>query len=161
MLPVIMPFLNENDPLLRPMVVRVLARAATREHLPLLYRLLKQEDTGHNHEIIQALGRLGDKSSIQMLAEMIAYGTGYSHTAAEALGEFGSVAEDVALGLLKEKHLETRRIACQILRKVGTPKAIEALQAIIAAGDPQLTQEATETAQNIRQREEETAKLVF
>jgi hypothetical protein len=161
LLPVVMPMLNDNDHMLRMVAVRVLARAATREHLPILQRLLKQEDQGQQHEAIQALGRLKDKSSIPVLADMIAYGTGNAYAAAEALGEFGPVAENAALGLLKEKHLETRRNACQILRKVGTAKSIEALQAVIAAGDPQLIHEATETVRSIRQRGDEEAKLVF
>jgi hypothetical protein len=62
---------------------------------------------------------------------------------------------------LKEKHMETRRQACQILRKAGTSRSMEALQALIAAGDPQLIHEATETVRAIRQRGEEAEKLVF
>jgi hypothetical protein len=161
LLPIVMPFLNNNDQMLSMVAGRVLARAATREHLPLLHRMLKQEDRGNQHEVIQALGRIKDKSSIQPLADMIAYGTGNAYAAAEALGEFGSLAEEAGLALLKEKHLETRRQACQILRKAGTSKSIEALQAVIAAGDPQLIQEASETVRSIRQRDEETSKLVF
>ena len=161
LLPVVLPLLDENEQMLRLVAVRVLGRAATQEHLPLLHRLLKQEDFGQQHEIIQALGRIHDRSSIQLLADMIAYGTGNPHAAAEALGEFGSVAEDAALALLKEKHIETRRQALQILRKVGTTRSIEALQAVIAGGEPQFIPEATETVRAIRQRGEETEKLVF
>ena len=161
LLPVLLPLLDENEPILRMVAVRLLGRAATQEHLPLLHRLLKQQDFGQQHEIIQALGRIRDKSSIQLLADMIAYGTGNSHAAAEALGEFGSVVEDAALSLLKEKHIQTRQQACQILRKVGTTRSIEALQALIAAEDPQFIPEATETVRAIRQRGEEAEKLVF
>src|SRR5687768_3401120 len=161
MLPIVMPFLDDNDHMTKMLAGRVLALAATEEHLPILYRLLKQEDMGHQHEVIQALGRIGHKDSIQPLADMIAYGSGNAHSAAQALGEFGSVAEDAALALLKEKHLETRRQACQVLSKAGTTKSIEPLQAVITAGDPQLINDATEAVRSIRQRGEAAAKLLF
>ena len=161
LLPVLMPFVNDNDHMMKMLAGRVLALAATEEHLPILYRILKQEDQGQHHEAIQALGRIGHKDSIQPLADMIAYGSNSSHAAAQALGEFGSAAEEAALALLKEKHQETRRQACQILNKAGTSKSIEALQAIVAAGDPQLIHEATEAIRAIRQRGDDAAKLVL
>ena len=160
-LPLVMPLLNDDDHMIKMLAGRVLALAATEEHLPILYRILKQEDQGHHHEAIEALGRIGHKDSIQLLADMIAYGSNNSHAAAQALGKFGSAAEDAALALLKEKHLETRRHACQILSKAGTLKSIEPLQAFITAGDPQLIHEATQAVREIRERGENAAKLVF
>lgn len=161
MLPILMPFFNEDDHLLKMLAGRILAKAATEEHLPILYRFLKQDDAGHHHEVIQALGRIGHKDSIQVLADIIAYGNNNAYAASEALGQYGSAAEDAALALLKEKHLETRRQACQILNKVGTAKSIETLQAIIAAGDPQLINEATQSLREIRQRGEAASNLFF
>jgi hypothetical protein len=160
-LPVVMPLLNDNDHMTKMLASRVLAVAATEEHLPILYRILKQEDQGTHHQVIQALGRIGHKDSIEPLADMIAYGSNNSHAAAQALGEFGSAAEQAGLDLLKEKHLETRRQACQILSKAGTLKSIEPLQAVIAAGDPQLIHEASQAVAQIRQRGENAAKLLF
>ncbi|HVK57762.1 MAG TPA: HEAT repeat domain-containing protein [Candidatus Kapabacteria bacterium] len=161
LLPVFLPFLNDDDHSMKLLAGRVLARAATEEHLPILYRILKQDDMGQQHEAIQAIGRIGKKESIQPLADMIAYGSNNAYAVAEALGQFGSAAEEAALGLLKEKHLETRRQACQILNKVGTSKSLETLQAVIAAGDPQLINEASESVRAIRQRGDEAAKLLF
>ena len=161
MLPVVLPLLNDNDHMTKMLAGRVLALAATEEHLPILYRILKQEDQGQHHEAIQALGRIGHKDSIQPLADLIAYGHNNSHAAAQALGEFGSAAEEAALALLKEKHLETRRQACQILSKAGTTKSIEPLQAVITAGDPQLINDATEAVRSIRQRGDAAAKWLF
>ena len=161
LLPVVLPFLNENDHSLKMLATRILAQAATEEHLPLLYRLLKQEDMGHQHEIIRALGRIAHKDSIQPLSDMIAYGNNNAHSAADALAEFGSAAEPAALELLKEKHLETRRQACRILQKAGTSKSLEPLQAVIAAADQQLIHEATEALRQIRERGDAAAKLIF
>ncbi|MGZ8899613.1 MAG: HEAT repeat domain-containing protein [Limisphaerales bacterium] len=160
-LPIVMPFLNDNDHSLKMLAGRVLSRAATEEHLPILYRILKQEDQGQHHDAIQAIGRIGHKDSIQPLADMIAYGSNNAYAAAQALGEYGSAAEEATLALLKEKHLETRRQACQILQKAGTTKSIDTLQAVIAAGDPQLIHEATEAVRSIRQRGDDAAKLLF
>jgi hypothetical protein len=156
LLPKFKLLLHDEDHMVGMVAARVLARAATREDLPMLHRMLKQEDRGNHHEVIQALARLKDKTSIQPLADMIGYGSGNAYNAAEALGEFGPAAEEAALALLKEKHLETRRHACQILRKAGTSKSIEPLQAVIGAGDPQLIHDVTETMRSIRQRGEES-----
>jgi hypothetical protein len=160
-LPILLPFLNDNDHSRKMLAVHVLAKAATEEHLPILNGILKQEDFGQQQEIIQALGRIGHKGSIQTLVDMIAYGSGNAYAAADALGEYGSTAEEATLALLKEKHLETRRNACRVLNKVGTSKSIEPLQAVIAAGDPQLINDATEAVRAIRQRGEDASKLLF
>jgi hypothetical protein len=163
-LPILLPFLNDNDHSLKMLAVHVLAKAATEEHLPILNRLLKQDDIGYQHEIIQALGRIGHKDSIQTLVDIVAYGSSNAHSAADALGKYGSSAEEATLALLKEKHLETRRYACQVLQRTGTSKSIEPLQAVIAADNPQLINEATEALRAIRairQRGEDASKLVF
>ena len=161
LLEILLPRINDPDHMMRQLAGRVLSKAATHEHVPVLLKMLKQEDMGQTYEVVQALGRLKDKRAIQPLADLIAYGNNASHAAGEALAEFGPIVEETALELLKEKHADTRRHACQILQRSGTAKSIEPLQQMIATGDPNLIHSATEALRGIRTRGEEAAKLVF
>ncbi|GEM_PF-1845537 len=162
LLPAVLPFAldAENGPL-GMLAARVLTKAATHEQVPLLLRMLKQQDFGQQYQAIEALRRLNDNRSIAPLADLIARGANGAHQAAQALAEFGPVAEGAALGLLKEKHAETRRLACQILQKCGGAKSIDALQAVIAEGDPNLMQNAGEALRGIRLRAEQADKTLY
>jgi HEAT repeat protein len=161
LVPVMRAHLDSTDQNLRNLARRVAARTATVEDVPLLLGMLKGEDTGAHHEYLQALRRLKDKRAMEPLAQMIARGVNHAYAAAEALGEYGPASEDLALDLLKEKHIETKRQACRILQNAGTAKSQEALQAVITNGDPEILSEATEALRAIRLRGEEAAKLIF
>lgn len=139
----------------------VLAKAALPEHVPVLLRMLQEEARGQQHQAIEAFRRIRDKRSIQPMADLIASGSEASSEAADTLGDFGPIAEEAALKLLNEKHAETRRHACHILLKSGTPKSIEALQAIVAAGLPNLSPKAAEAIRAIQMRAEQAAQLRF
>jgi HEAT repeat protein len=75
-----------------------------------------------------------------------------AHQAASALREIGPEAEAAVLRLLKEKHLETKREACNILRQIGTRKSIDPLREAMLAPDQMLSQAATEAVRAIQSR---------
>jgi HEAT repeat protein len=161
LLPALRPFIGSTNPLLRNLAARAFAAAATADDVPLLLKLLATEDLGDQHSYIQALRRLKDARAVEPLAEIIAHGYGSSYSAAEALGEFGKAAEDAALELLKEKHIETKRAACRILQQAGTPKSAEALEDVIKEGDSNLIPTAAEALRAIRRRGEEAENLLL
>lgn len=138
----------------RSVAAKILAAAATSEHVPLLLKQLGEEDWSIRNEVVEALGRIKDKRAIEPLAELIARGEMDRSQAAEALGKFGPAAEDAALGLLKEKGLETRREACRILGRVGTERSLKALQEAMIDRDDNLRQAASEAVGEIRKREQ-------
>jgi HEAT repeat protein len=152
LLPIARRFIAESDPSQRYFAIRVLARAATQDDVPLLLRMLKADDQGSHHELIQAIRRLKDNRAIRTLSDLIANGEGSGYAAAEALGDFGPAAEDAALELLKEKHAETRRFACQILQKTGSEKSIKPLQNAMTAGNQNLMHTAAEALRAVRSR---------
>ena len=156
--PAIMPLLADPEQMVRMLATKILAAGATPDDVPLLLKIATQEDFGQNFEAIQALGRLKDERAIQPLADMIASGSHNAHLAAQTLGEFGPMVEDTALQLLKEKHADTRRHACDILARVGTEKSIKPLQQLIATGDPGFNHNATAALEAIRDRIEGPAR---
>jgi HEAT repeat protein len=57
----------------------------------------------------------------------------------QALAEYGPAAEPVALRLLHERHLQTRRFACQLLADVGGEAALPRLRELALDPDLQLS----------------------
>jgi hypothetical protein len=144
---------NEQESSHRIAAVKVLSDWGTAEHVPLLLKLLKEEELFGRHNVIRGLGRLKDKRAAEPLARLIATGGSDVYIAVEALGKIGPDAEDDVLMLLKEKHNDTRRSACGVLRKIGTKKSVEPLRELMLSTDRMLSDAATEAARAIMARE--------
>jgi len=80
--------------------------------------------------IAKGLGRLADPRAAEPLADLIA--TGQSDQTSfyrrdtpvtEALVKIGPAARPPVLTLLKEKHTDTRIIACNVLKQIGSKRA--------------------------------------
>jgi hypothetical protein len=131
---------------------RILTTHATREQVPLLLKLLKQSDHMNRYSTIQALGRLKDPSAAQPLVDLIARGADH-YQAAEALAQLGPDAEEPVLQLFQQKHVETLRAACNVLKQIGTAKSIEPIKALMLDSDQSLSSTAGEAYRAIQARQ--------
>ncbi|MCX6928224.1 MAG: HEAT repeat domain-containing protein [Verrucomicrobia bacterium] len=72
---------------------------------------------------------------------------------AEALIKIGPPAEGAVLALLKQKHTDTRIIACSILKQIGTKKSLSVLKELTGNSVKELSEAAAEAARSIQGRE--------
>ncbi len=145
-------YLFDSESPIRAAAAKVVADFGTAQNVPDLLRLLKASDGTVSWSAMRGLGRLKDPRAIQPLIEYVARGGSDSHTAATALENFGPAAEDQVLELLKEKHSDTKRAACGVLRKIGTVKSIEPLKQVMADADTFLSNAASEALRAIQSR---------
>lgn len=143
---------SDSDSMLRYVALKVLGDHGTKEQVPLFLKWLKSNDYSARNAAIRALGRLKEKSAAEPLAAMLASGSdGYQ--AVEALTKIGPEAEDAVLPLLKERHIETRRQACSILKQIGTQKSLEPLRELMLTNDRTLSDAAGEAVRTILARQ--------
>jgi len=121
-----------------------------------MIRLLRRAEQGNRRELMDGLRRLKDSRAIEPLADLVARGGFDAQGATEILGSFGPAAEEAALQLLKERNLETRRYACDILRQVGGARSLEPLKAQMLERDQNLNQAATTAARAVQDRTDAT-----
>ncbi|HLP75301.1 MAG TPA: HEAT repeat domain-containing protein [Candidatus Paceibacterota bacterium] len=145
-------WISSDDYTFKNAGARLLADCGTKDQVPLLLKLLKQNDSMSRSTVIRGLGRLKDPRAIEPLAEVIARGSD-GYVAAEVMGKLGPEAEDTVLTLLKQKHLETLRSACNILKQIGTKKSIEPLRELMLDPDQSLNSAASEAVRAIQARE--------
>ncbi len=143
---------DDDDMTFRMMAMHILGRYGQAEQVPVMIRLLRSADQGNRRELLDGLRRLKDSRAIEPLADLVARGGFDAQGAAEILGSFGPAAEDAALQLLKERNLETRRYACDILRQVGGPRSLEPLKTQMLERDQNLNQAATNAARAVQDR---------
>lgn len=137
---------------IRQAAANVLATCGTKDHAAALLRLLKDGDISARQAAMRGLGRLKDKRAVEPLVEIVATGGPEAHQAVAALSACGPEAESAVLRLLKEKHVESRRHACNILRQIGTRKSLEPLREVMLDADQMLSQAATEAVRAIQSR---------
>jgi HEAT repeat protein len=81
------------------------------------------------------------------------YRSGRESAAAEALAHIGPSAEPAVLALLKEKNIETRCQACNVLKQIGTKKSLGPLEGLTANPSKELSEAAAEACRSIQSRE--------
>jgi len=145
--------LAETDLSLRLAAVKIIADHGTVEQVPALIRMIKKDDYSSRASAIRGLGRLKDSRAIEPLVALVASGGSDNQQATEALGKFGPEAEQAVLGLLKEKHNESRRAACNILKQIGTSKSVEPLREAMLDINQSVNQAAAEAVRAIKARE--------
>ena len=146
-------FLDQEDSLLRGAAAKVIADYGTAEHVPVLLKLLKDSESFSRYNIIRGLGRLKDKRAAEPLAALIASGGSDAYQAVEALSKIGADAEEAVLPLLQERHNETKRQACKVLKDVGTKKSLEPLRELMLSTDRTLSEAAGEAVRAIMARQ--------
>jgi hypothetical protein len=152
---------NDQDDTVRRAALTVLANHGAKEHVPLLIKALNDPDAGTRATIVKGLGRLKDPRAIQPLVNLLAagqsdqpyYRPARESAAAEALVRIGGSAEPAVLALLKEKNIETRCLACNVLKQIGTKKSLGPLKDLTLNPSKELSEAATEACRSIQARE--------
>jgi hypothetical protein len=152
---------TDRDDTVRRAGQTLVANYGTREQVPLLLRALKETtDSSTRNTVAKGLGRLGDPRAAEPLVEMIAAGptdqSSYFNresAAAEALIKIGPPAESAVLPLLKEKNANTRIIACNVLKQIGSKKSLSALKELTGNQVKEVSEAAAEAARSIQGRE--------
>jgi hypothetical protein len=153
LLETMLQLVTDSESMVQSAAAKIIADHGTDAQVPALLKLLKSGDTSTRWAAIRGLGRLKDNRAAEPLAAMIATGNSDQHQAVEALGKLGPAAEDAVLPLLKEKHIETRRYACNALKQIGTNKSLEALRELVLHPDQSLSSAASEAARAIVARQ--------
>lgn len=152
---------NDRDDSVRHAALTVLANHGAKEHVPLLIKALIDPDAGMRATLAKGLGRLKDPRAIEPLVNLVAVGQGdqpyyrppRESAAAEALVRIGGTAEPALLALLKEKNIETRCQACNILKQIGTKKSLGPLKDLTLNPSKELSEAAAEACRSIQARE--------
>jgi len=133
--------------------LKIIADYGAADQVPALLKLLKIDDSSMRWSAIRGLGRLKDKRAAEPLATMLATGGSDGYQAVEALTKIGPDAEDAVLPLLKEKHNETRRQACNVLKQIGTKKSVEPLRELMLDPEQMVNSAAAEAVRAIMARQ--------
>ena len=152
---------GDTDDTVRRAALTVLANHGTKEQLPLLIKGLNEPDASTRATVAKGLGRLKDPRAIEPLANLLAtgqsdpnyYRPARDNAASEALIRIGGAAEPAVLALLKEKNLETRIQACNILKQIGTKKSLGPLKDTTLNPSKEVSEAAAEACRSIQARE--------
>ena len=152
---------TDKDDTVRQAALTVLANHGTKEQVPQLIKALNDPDAGVRTTVARGLGRIKDPRAIEPLANLLATGqsdqTYYRQNresaAAEALVNIGAPAEPTLLALLKEKNLDTRCQACNMLKQIGTRKSLNPLKDLTLNPSKELSEAAAEACRAIQARE--------
>jgi HEAT repeat protein len=152
---------NDPDDTLRRAALAMLANHGTKDQVPLLIKGLNDPDTGTRTAVAKGLGRLKDPRAVEPLVNLLAtgqndqpyYRPNRESAAAEALVRIGPAAEPAVLALLKEKNLDTRMQACNVLKQIGTKKSLGPLKDLTLNPSKELSEAAAEACRSIQSRE--------
>jgi HEAT repeat protein len=152
---------NDRDDSVRHAALTILANHGTKEQVPLLIKALNDPDAGMRATVAKGLGRIKDPRAIEPLVILLATGQSdqpyyrppRESAAADALVHIGTAAELAVLALLKEKNIETRCQACNMLRHIGTRKSLGPLKDLTLNPSKELSEAAAEACRSIQSRE--------
>jgi predicted Zn finger-like uncharacterized protein len=122
------PILSGNNYGTRRMAAEIVAAWNIKEEAPLLLRLLDDKKVPMHDDIIEALAELKDERAIEPIAKCLETGID-RQSAANALAKFGPTAEKATVERLKHADRITRQAACAVLKEIGGPDSIPALEA--------------------------------
>ncbi len=153
---------GERDDATRRALLTILANHGAKEHVPLLLKGLNEPDATTRATVAKGLGRLRDPRAIEPLVNLLASGQSdqpfyrppREGAAAEALVRIGTAAEPAVMPLLKEKNIETRCLACGVLKQIGTSRSLGPLKDLTANPNKELSEAAAEACRFIQSRKE-------
>jgi hypothetical protein len=151
---------NDRDDSVRRAALTMLANHGGKEQVPLLLKALNDPEAGVRATVAKGLGRIKDPRAIEPLVNLLATGQSdqpYYRSAREsavaaALVSIGEAAEPAVLALLKEKNLETRCQACNILKQIGTRKSLGPLKDQTLNRSQEVSEAAAEACRAIQSR---------
>lgn len=109
-----------------------LSKWGTKNCIPKVSELVGSGNLSVSFEAIRTLGATADEAAIPPLVEALRSRTKGSQ-ASQALVRIGPACEEQVIGMLGESDNNTFRYACDVLRKIGSQKSVEALEAALAA----------------------------
>jgi hypothetical protein len=145
------PFLEDRDGSLHAAAANVLVTWGVSENVPVLLRALDDDGPGHA-EVIQALGAIKDARAAGPLARRLSNFFDRGH-ASKALRALGSVAEPEVVKCLQHRDFGVRTEACKILKYIGTPQSVPALQEAARDSAPGVSDEAQAALDEIARRQ--------
>jgi HEAT repeat protein len=125
--------LQEGNSLEKREAAKALTKWATRDEVPALIDVLKEErpGIGTRPAAMKALARLKDDQATAALAEMLANNF-ENKEAVTALVAIGPLVEDEVLAYLDHDRYWAKAAACKVLREVGTRKSLPPLEKVLA-----------------------------
>jgi hypothetical protein len=152
---------NDPDETVRRSALTVVANYGGKEQVPVLIKSLNDSDAGLRTTVAKGLGRIKDQRAIEPLVNMMATGQGdqpyfrssRESAVAEALVHIGPAAESAVLALLKEKNVETRIQACNVLKQIGSKKSLGPLKDLTSNPTKELSEAAAEACRAVQARE--------
>jgi hypothetical protein len=152
---------SDPDDSVRRAALTMLANHGTRDHVPLLIKAINDPDASLRTTVVKGLGRLKDPHAIEPLVNLLATGQSdqnyyrppRDNATSEALAHMGTAAEPAVLALLKEKNIDTRIQACNILKQIGTKKSLGPLKDQTLNPSKELGEAAAEACRSIQARE--------
>lgn len=121
--------LNDPEGSIRVEAARALAAWAIPENVPVLLDLLGSDSGDLRRAAMEALGRLGDKRAVPLIARRLIDG-GDRSQATRALQALGPIAEAETLRYLQHRDAAVRAAACRVLQMAGTRKSVQPLRYI-------------------------------
>lgn len=137
--------LTDRDWATRGKAVRALGVWGTKDNVPSLVRLLKDDQFSVRHAALAALGRIKDPSAAEAVAARLKE-LGDRMPAHRALTAMGPGAEKATRAYLKDGDLFLRVEVCNILADIGTKASLPALQDLAEHDDNPLVKASADRA---------------
>jgi HEAT repeat protein len=127
--------LKDADPEVRLFAVNILSEIAEKKSLPLLFFAIRDKDVNVRAAAAEAMGRIGDRSAIKPLGDVLDDEPWVAMAAIHAAGEIGG---EEALDLLHEclGREEYREIAIAAVEKAGNRRSIRYLTSCFDGSGP-------------------------
>jgi hypothetical protein len=119
--------LTGNDHFTGRSAAKALGVWGDKESVPVLLKLLDDDDVFVCRDVLAALGQLKDERAIEPIARRLK-DFKYLHPAGEALRAMGGKAEKAVIPYLKDPEVFVRLEACRILEEIGTKDSEAALK---------------------------------
>ena len=131
---VLVALASDNDVSMRAAAVKALGVWGTAAEERVFARALEDRELTVRQVAIEALAGRRTARAAETLAELVVLGRDFSQASA-ALRGMGATAEPAVLKLLEHPNLAARREACQLLKAIGTPQSLPALNAAARGAD--------------------------
>ncbi len=140
-----------NDPFAKQEAMNALAVWATPDQIPRLIEMTSHKDIGMRQCAIQTLGAIPDSRCHKPVANGLR--DLFTRTEAQvALRRLGPPAEKEVLAFVHDKDFGIQRAAVEVLKDIGTPESIPALQALVKANNVFVRRSAEEAIKSIQAR---------
>ena len=126
----------------RTTLLRALGIWATAQEIPVLIKMLSDQDINTRNETLEVLSKLKDGRAAGPMAQCLLE-VSTQNAAEKSLKAMGPIAEREVIPLLKDKDQGVRWAAIRVLKDIGTQESVPVLQAAAASNDQRaLAQEA-------------------